>query len=246
MKTLSLTSPPMRGKDVVRAQQLLNAYGAYAGIEDGVFGEQTARACSQAKYMLGYSLGSVRPTYGKLLDDYLSGRKKPGFRMRRRAAARRKKKSLGERAIEIGSKYIGVREHPPHSNRVMFSEWYGLIGPWCLMFVTYAFVTAGSKAFSRGSRWAYCPFAVNDARAGRYGTIVVPVDETDRGDVAYFSWRQNGVADHVGIVLSKPDASGNFDCLEGNTSLSHDSDGGEVMIRRRNNRQVLAYVRVAE
>ena len=76
MKTLSLTSPPMRGKDVVRAQQLLNAYGAYAGIEDGIFGEQTARACSQAKYMLGYSLSSVRPTYGKLLDDFLSGDRK--------------------------------------------------------------------------------------------------------------------------------------------------------------------------
>lgn len=246
MRTLSLTSPLMRGPDVLHAQKMLNRSGFIAGVEDGIFGEQTGRACSEAKWHLGYSNKNVKPIYGSLLDSYLSGKRKPSLLMRRRAAKRKKKQTLGNKALRIGRKYVGVKESPPGSNRVLFSEWYGMIGPWCLMFVTYCFVEAGSKAFKRGERWAYCPYAVNDARAQRYGTTVVPFGQQQSGDVAYFSWKRDGVANHVGIVVSVNRNNGTFICLEGNTSVNSDSDGGEVQVRTRNNNDVLCFVRVVE
>ncbi len=245
MRTLSLTSPAMRGPDVSHAQKTLINAGYFPGAVDGIFGEQTARACSAAKWALGYATKDVKPIYGDVLDAYLTGKKKPSLVMRQRANQRQKKQSLGEQALRIGRQFVGVKENPPGSNRVMFSEWYGMIGPWCLMFVTYCFVQAGSKAFKKGERWAYCPYAVNDARAQKYGTSIVPRGQERTGDVAYFSWKRDGVANHVGIVVTVNRNNGTLICLEGNTSTSSDSDGGEVMIRTRDFADVLCFVRVA-
>ena len=244
MRTLILTSPVMRGEDVRAAQRRLNNFDCYAGPEDGVFGEHTARACSQAKWLLGYANKDVTPTYGDALNDYLLGIRKPGLLMRQRANSRANKKTLGEKALKIGRGFVGVKENPPGSNRVLFSEWYGLIGPWCLMFVTYCFVEAGSKAFKKGERWAYCPFAVNDARSQKYGTSVVPRGQEKTGDVVFFSWKRDGFPVHVGMLISV-NKNGTILTLEGNTSPSSDSDGGEVQVRTRDLADVVCFVRVA-
>lgn len=244
MRTLSLTTPMMRGEDVRIAQKRLNDFGCHAGAEDGIFGEHTARACSQAKWLLGYANKDVKPTYGTDLNAYLTNRKKPNVIMRRRADSRAGSRTIGEKALRIGREFIGTKENPPNSNRVMFSDWYGVIGPWCMMFVSYCFVKAGSKAFKRGERWAYCPFAVDDARSQRYGTTIVPRGQERTGDVVFFSWNRDGVAVHVGILVSVNN-NGTIVTLEGNTSVSNDSDGGEVQIRTRDIADVLCYVRVA-
>jgi cell wall-associated NlpC family hydrolase len=73
---------------------------------------------------------------------------------------------------------------------------------------------------------------------------VVPRGQEQTGDVAYFSWKHDGVANHVGIVVTVNKNNGTFVCLEGNTSASSDSDGGEVQIRTRNTADVLCFVRV--
>lgn len=246
MRTLSLTSPPMRGPDVQNAQKNLTNFGAYPGPPDGIFGEQTARACNQAKWMLGYANRDVKPIYGDLLDAYLRGAKKPNLLMQRRAKKRQGERSLGEKAVRLGRQYIGVKENPPGSNRVMFSEWYGLVGPWCMMFVSYLFHEVGAKHFKAGARWAYCPYAVNDARAQKYGLTVVPRKQEKTGDIVFFSWKRDGVANHVGLVVTPPDNNGTFVSLEGNTSVSSDSDGGEVQVRTRDLADVLCFVRVVE
>jgi hypothetical protein len=234
----------MRGPEVVHAQKTLTDAGFIPGPADGVFGEQTARACSEAKWVIGYANKNVKPIYGDVLDAYLTGRRRPSLLMRRRAANRKNQQTLGQRALRVGRRYVGVKENPPGSNRVIFSEWYGMIGPWCLMFVTFCFVEAGSKAFKRGERWAYCPWAVNDAREQKHGTSVIPRGREQTGDVAFFSWKRDGVANHVGIVVTINRNNNTLVCLEGNTSTSSDSDGGEVQVRTRNMDDVLCFVRV--
>lgn len=247
MRILKLTSPYMKGKDVKDAQRALSTIGAWVGKIDGEYGPVTAAASKQAKWMLGYRQKDCTQTYGPLLHDYLTGKKKPSVLMRRRAEQRRKtNRPMRERALIESIKWLGTKENPPHSNKVMFSDWYGLRGPWCAMFVTYCFVQAGSKAFSKGNRWAYCPFMVNDARAQRNGLVVVPVDKVQPGDIAMFDWQGDGTSDHVGIVETKPNSKGAFKCIEGNTSVSSDSDGGEVMRRDRNKSQVQVFIRVVE
>jgi hypothetical protein len=162
--------------------------------------------------------------------------------MRIRANQRKKKTSIGEAALKVAREYVGVKENPAGSNRVVFSEWYGVTGPWCAMFVTYCMVKAGSKTFERARRYAYCPYILSDAKQNR-GMSVVSADDAESGDVVLYSWRQNGVADHVGLVVTPPNGGVSFVAIEGNTAIGADSDGGEVMVRQRQVRDVIAFVR---
>jgi hypothetical protein len=243
MRTLTLTTPQTRGPAVDRAQRILTNRGYFVGKIDGVFGEITGRACSDAKYALGYATKNIKPSYGNDLEAFLTGKKKPTPAMRIRANQRKKKTSLGEMAVRIAQQYVGVKENPPGSNKVMFSEWYGIVGAWCAMFVTFCFVEAGSKAFKRGDRWAYCPFLLADARNPNIsGVTIVPEGEEMTGDIALYGFGGT-VAKHVGIVVTPPRNGISFIAIEGNTSVGADSDGGEVMVRQRHTKDVIAFVR---
>jgi hypothetical protein len=236
----------MRGEDVKKAQKALQSYGAWVGKVDGIFGPTTAAAAKQAKWMLGYPERQCTQTYGQALHDYLTRKKKPSALMRRRAEKRKvSHKPMREKALAESVKWLGTKESPPNSNKVMFSDWYGLRGPWCAMFVTWCYTKAGSQSFDpKKARWAYCPFMVNDARSQRNGLVVVPVNTVEPGDIAMFDWQGDGISDHVGIVETKPNSKGDFKCIEGNTSQGNDSDGGQVMRRTRNKRQVQVFIRV--
>ena len=244
MRTLTLTTPLTRGPAVDRAQRILSVRGYFVGKVDGVFGEITGRACTDAKYALGYAAKNIKPSYGNDLEAFLTG-KKPTPAMRIRASQRKKKTSIGEAALKVAREYVGVKENPAGSNRVVFSEWYGVTGPWCAMFVTYCMVKAGSKTFERARRYAYCPYILSDAKQNR-GMSVVSADDAESGDVVLYSWKQNGVADHVGIVVTPPNGGVSFVAIEGNTAIGADSDGGEVMVRQRQVRDAIAFVRVVK
>ena len=243
-RILTLTSPLTSNMNVERAQRILTNTGYFVGSIDGVFGEVTGRACTEAKFKLGYAKKNIIASYGPDLEDFLTKRKRRTPAMLVRARQRSKRKPFGEAAIDIAKQYIGTKENPPNSNRVLFSEWYGIIGPWCAMFVTYCFSQGGSKAFARGERWAYCPSLLNDATAQRNGVTKITKAQAVKGDVVLYSWNRDGVANHVGIMLTPVDNNGGFSAIEGNTSPASDSNGGEVMIRQRNARDVVGFVRV--
>jgi hypothetical protein len=243
MRTLRLTSPNAKGPDVRKAQQALKSGGYWVGKVDGVFGEMTARACTQARYTLGYRMVNVKPVYDKTLHDFLTQKKQTNLLMKQRAKQRVSKQPMREQALKIAMSFRGTKESPANSNKVLFSTWYGMIGPWCAMFITYAYVQAGSKAFKKGSHWAYCPYMLADARAQRNGLTIVPADKVQPGDIVLFDWQKDGVPDHVGLVI-KPPVKGKFTAVEGNTSVGNNSNGGEVMFRERNTTQVAAFVRV--
>jgi murein DD-endopeptidase MepM/ murein hydrolase activator NlpD len=63
----------------------------YDGAIDGIFGPQAAEAARRAKFELGYTTASVKPTFGTLLKDYLTGKKKRPPAMIARAKTRAKK-----------------------------------------------------------------------------------------------------------------------------------------------------------
>jgi len=242
MKTLTLTSPPMKGKSVLAAQRLLREHDFYHGAMDSFFGQETSSACVSAKYSLGYAMRNIKPTYGDGLEAFLTSSRNPTMLMRRRARLRFLEKRVGEKAISVGRQYVGVKENPPNSNRVSFSEWYGIIGPWCAMFVSFCMVRAGSKAFVRGDRYAYCPNILSDANAGKNNLIRVHKLKVLSGDIVLLAWSDMSVPQHVGFLLTRPNANGDFTTLEGNTGSSN-ADGGEVMIRERNVKNVVAFVR---
>ena len=250
-KTYALTSPMQTGGGVRDLQVALgtNPFAAfYTGERDGEFGPMTAGACKRAKWLLGYPQSKVVPTGGKTLYAYLretealplSYQAKRKYRLWKE----RNQSTLRTRALAEAKRHVGVKESPPGSNQVAFSAWYGFVGPWCAMFVTYCYVTAGSKGFRRGGLWAYCPFMVAAAVAGENGASI-PV-EPERGDVVLFDWTGDRTADHVGLFLEWIDRdNGRFRTVEGNTSSSSDSDGGAVEIRERRTSQVRCFMRMS-
>jgi hypothetical protein len=248
METLTLTSPNTHGPAVRRAQRLLakSRYGRfYTGKIDGVFGGETGRACKRAKYWLGYAESQLQPTFGGLIEALLEGRKQltPTQKKRRQARVKESRnKPLREKAYQEAVRHLGMAESPPESNRVVFSDWYGMVGPWCAMFVTYCYVAAGSKqAFRRGSKWAFCPFMVSTATAGEDHLALTT--KPLRGDVVLYGFGDS-LAKHVGLFERFIDRSGSFTAIEGNTSIGNDANGGSVMRRERHTSQVVGFVRV--
>jgi CHAP domain-containing protein len=260
-RLLQLTTGPMRGGDVREAQHLLggaNVFGVdfHPGAEDGVFGEQTGSACVRAKAYLGYSTKRCPPSYGDELAGYLTGQRLPLLKRVRKARQQKQPLSLSARALREATKHLGLQEQPANSNRQPFGAWYGYNGvAWCAEFVSYCYSKAGSKAFAPRQHYAYVPYIVNDARAGRNGLSVTT--EPRPGDLVCYDWQGNGVADHVGLFEVWVDRkAGHFRACEGNTSpddRGSQSNGGGVYRRgerpgkgdTRSVRQVQAFVRVS-
>lgn len=257
MKTLSLTSPLTKGPEVKALQEALknNQFKSfYKDKVDGIFGTYTANAVKSAKFWLGYPMGDIKGYAADPLMDYLTGKRRlpVTYRVRRdlrikEAERKAAEQTLGEKALNSAITHLGTKESPANSNIVMFSKWYGLIGAWCAMFVTYNYqAVAGSKAFNKNaSRWAYCPFMIADARAGRNGLKEVSAANVRKGDVVLYDWQGDGTSDHVGIFEGwKDKKKTKFTAIEGNTSLNNDSNGGEVMRRERTKNQVICFARV--
>src|SRR3990172_1151477 len=116
----------------------------------------------------------MRGTWGIFAHNLALGvTELPGdYRKRREQRLEAKKREplnpLRMRALNEAQKHVGVREDPPGSNRTMFGAWYGWNGvPWCAEGFSYCYVKAGSVSFKAGERYAYVPYIVADARAGR-------------------------------------------------------------------------------
>jgi len=145
-RPLFLTSPHMTGEDVRALQAALQRPERpdLAGIDflqstvDGDFGEDTHRAVFRAKYWIGYAKPDHRAT--EKLIAFLDGATPPTPTMRA-TRAKRVKAGKGVRPglkkLREAVKHLGLAENPPNSNNVLFSVWYGLIGAWCAMFVSY-------------------------------------------------------------------------------------------------------------
>lgn len=154
--------------------------------------------------------------------------------------------TLRQHALETAIGQIGQKESPSGSNHQKYGQWYGVdYQPWCAIFCTWSYEMSGdSPSFVKGSRYAYCPYVVSDARAGRYGLSTT--DDPIPGDLVVYDWSWDTVYDHIGIFEGWV-GGGAFTAIEGNTSYSSNSNGGEVMRRERTKSdQGTVFVRVAE
>ena len=149
-----------------------------------------------------------------------------------------------QRALDGACEWLGYIEST--GNDTIFGSWYGMnYQPWCAMFCTYAYLVeaGGSPSFVRASRYAYVPYVVNDAKANRYGLHVTTTPIA--GDLVCFDWQYDGEPDHIGLYESGSPSS--FNCIEGNTSPSDNSNGGQVMRRQRSTSDArITFVRVDE
>lgn len=151
-----------------------------------------------------------------------------------------------QKVIQIARYEIGVEENPPNSNKVKYNTWFynkevfGPSYPWCGTFVSWVFFKAGLSLgkidYLRG--FAGCPFAVNYYKGT--GDIVTK-ENVKPGDIVFFDWQGDGKPDHTGIFVCD-NGNGTFMCIEGNTAVGNDSNGGKVMLRERRYGSVKAFV----
>lgn len=141
--------------------------------------------------------------------------------------------------------FLGTREYPSGSNNVIFNTHYygkavyGSAFPWCCAFVWDVFrLSNASDLFFGGARTAYCPTAYNDFRAK--GQLV---DRPLPGDVVFYAFNGSRIPNHIGIVYSV--GSDSIIAIEGNTSVTSDDNGGNVMKRTRKFSSCFAFARPA-
>jgi hypothetical protein len=133
--------------------------------------------------------------------------------------------------LDIARSWLGEKENPAGSNHCGITEWYadtsGLEwtrrgNPWCDMSVSKWLSDAGLPTL-----YAYCPTHVNAFKAGTAGRWIGKGDPLP-GDVVFFDWDGDKVADHVGLVEAV-NSDGTVTTIEGNTG-----DAVRRQVRKRN------------
>lgn len=137
-----------------------------------------------------------------------------------------------EAVVKKALSQVGVSEHPHGSNRTPYTSWYGMVGPWCAMFVSWAFWHGGKPLPSIRTRkgFAYCPDIVNWAKANGCWRPKNSGYTPKRGDIILFDFI--GRPSHVGIVVANL-GGGRVQTVEGNTNGAGSRTGGSVMVHNR-------------
>lgn len=134
------------------------------------------------------------------------------------------------KVLQIAEKEVGYTEIPANSNKTKYGKWFGFDGVmWCGIFVSWCYDKAGfplgNIGFLKG--FAGCQTAVAHFRkTGEITENPVP------GDIVFFDWNGDGRYDHVGLFAGWEKGK-SFNTIEGNTAIGNDSNGGEVMRRKR-------------
>ena len=143
--------------------------------------------------------------------------------------------------ISTAKSQIGQTEKPAHSNKNKFGKWYGLDGyAWCAMYVSWVYHKAGFPLGHIDDKKGFrgCQSGYNHWRST--GELT---KKPTKGDIVLFSWGGR-IANHVGIFIEWVDKKKTkFKSIEGNTSLTNQRNGGQVMIRTRGMGNVKAFVK---
>jgi hypothetical protein len=242
VRLLYLTSPEMHGPDVHRVQLELRHHGHKPGPIDGYYGPATVAAVRAFQRHAGLRVDGV---VGRQTAAALAGREAP-----QPPAPLPGREPPGLEALAWMHQRLGMKESPPDSNRCPITAEFGLVGAWCMMTVSLAFkhgagIILGDQTPHPWGYWsdrgfAYVPaFEAWAKTRGYWRGKATPA----AGDVPCYDWNGDGEPDHVGIV-HRYLGGGQFDALEGNTALGNDSNGGELMLRRRYMSNVVGFARI--
>jgi len=146
--------------------------------------------------------------------------------------------------VSQARKWVGYTEGP-RNNETVFGKRTGYqFQPWCGSFTDCVLIDAGFSVTKSGSgntepSSVYTPSGVNSyKRLNRWMHNNGPCEP---GDIVYFDFENNGVVDHVGIVTGSRGIY--VDTIEGNTSMTNQANGGQVMVRSRHRYHIAGFGR---
>jgi hypothetical protein len=252
MRILALTSPLMRGQDVVALQRALNAWNrethnATLLAVDGQYGPETQSVTAIVAYRMGLGHTHALPAIQRCIEN---PRLRSPLDLRRATERRKAAIAAGTGLLGVlanAQSHIGVAEKPPGSNEgtpypSKWEENFGMNGvSWCGCFAGSMILAAGGHVTSRV---AYCPYIRQDAEAKVNGFDLWTPDHQDGvkpGWLVLYCWDSTGLPEHVGVVESIGGDS--LVAVEGNTSGTNPSDGGMVARMTRPYEFVVGYAR---
>ena len=143
----------------------------------------------------------------------------------------------GQKIIDIACAEVGQKESPKNSNKTKYGKWFGVDGvAWCGIFCSWAYAHAG---MSLGNIGYYKGFAGCQSAVAHFKKSGEITNDPQPGDLAFFDWNGDGRYDHVGLFKTWKIKNKEFFTIEGNTSLTNQSNGGEVMLRTRSVKNVI-------
>ena len=149
-------------------------------------------------------------------------------------------KTIVDKALSFIGTYDGGNNNVIFNTDFYGKEVSGSDYPWCAAFVWDIFrMCKAEKLFCDGAKTAYCPYIHSWGQ--RSGQLV---DKTkgEYGDIVLFDWNGDGIADHVGFILSR-NGNGTYETVEGNTASYNYSNGGYVLKMTRYYSSILAIIR---
>lgn len=150
-----------------------------------------------------------------------------------------------QQLVKLAEDQVGVKESPAGSNKVKYNTAYygktvsGSAYPWCCVFVWWLFYTLdANELFYGGKKTASCTTLMDYAK--EHGLFVT--GDYKQGDLIFFNWAgAKSYANHIGVCVSASKTA--VTCIEGNTSVTNNDNGGSVMRRQRNNSVVVGAYR---
>lgn len=146
---------------------------------------------------------------------------------------------IGEKIVKIAFAEVGTKEEPRNSNRQKYGAWFGFNGvAWCAIFVSWCYDQAGVtlKGYGFKKGFAGCQSA---AAIFRKKNEVITREQLQVGDIILFDWNKDGRFDHVGIFNGWANKERTIAfTIEGNTSATNQSNGGEVQSRQRDTTKI--------
>lgn len=146
--------------------------------------------------------------------------------------------------LDMARSFLGVKEYPANSNNVKFNTDYygrkvnGSQYSWCVTFIWDCFrLSNASGLFYGGKKSASATQVMN-----YYKSIKRTYKTPKVGDLVFFQFDKDSFADHIGFVESI-NADKTITTIEGNTSVTSNDNGGEVMRRVRKTNLVMTYAR---
>lgn len=150
---------------------------------------------------------------------------------------RLRRMNKGHNVVQSAMGEIGEKESPPNTNKTKYGKWANYDGvAWCGIFVSWCYEKAGAPLEKIGFRFngfAGCQTAVAHFKKTNQITT-----DPQQGDIVFFDWNGDGRYDHTGIYV-RDLKNGDIQTIEGNTSMSNNSNGGNVMMRTRSKKVCL-------
>jgi hypothetical protein len=138
------------------------------------------------------------------------------------------------------------------NNHTTFGEWYATLvknssfayAAWCDEYVSYCAHASGNADIV--GQYAYCPSHVNFFK--NRGQWHKATEAIKAGDIIFYDWDDDGVADHIEIATAASASGANVATIGGNTSsgkAGSQSNGDGVYERTRYRSDILGFGRPA-